>query len=341
MLTPRPYQQEAIARGIQSNLLIADDPGLGKTLQAIEIAHAILYGFYPTSPILVICPKSVRSQWVAAITEQVPGASIVVFDNVSYPPAKPINKPIWVVMHYEAVVKNVSRLALTYWGTIIADEAHRLKNRKAKRTEAIKKLQGCRRIALTATPIDRDPGEYWSLLNWLAPQSYRSYWDWATQYQEIVPMRVAGGKVINVVKGTRNPHALAQELSPWVIQRSKRYVAPQLPPKLIDVVPIEPNPVQRNAYRKLLLAEVLPDIADDPNCDPVIKNALVRLVRLQQLLTDPKLVGIANQGAKLEWLGEWLLDNPSSPVLILTRFRETAKRISELHSIPCVIGGGA
>ena len=70
-----------------------------------------------------------------------------------------------------------------------------------------------------------------------------------------------------------------------------------------------------------------------------IKNTLARIIRLQQVTNDPRLLGIEVPSAKYEWLEDWLRDNPNTPAVVLSQFRDTAIRLAKQFSGACVVGG--
>lgn len=347
MKIARPYQRVGIERGITANLLLNDDRGLGKTFQAIEIAKAV--SLVMPGPILIVCPKSVRNQWIEAIEDQTIPADLRVYTiDVQTPlPDRPFRqRPTWIVTHYEAMLRHVRTLSKTFYGTIIVDEAHRIRNRTAQRTIALKKLQAYRKIALTGTAFDKNPADVWSILNWLDPEKY-SEWRGTNVYSKFFdrhtayePVYIRGEKTDHKrVTGIIDPELFAAELAPYTLARTKREVAPELPAKIQQIIPIVLMPKQAELYERIEYADdILVDLDGSP--DPVIlKNVLTRIGKLQQLASDPKLLGVDMLGAKLEWLREFIDDQPDRTLLILTRFRDTAIRIGNMFDIPVVVGG--
>lgn len=347
MLTPREYQRLAIDRAIAGNMLVNDDRGLGKTLVAIEAAKRVYAGL--GAPILIVAPKRVRDQWAPVIEAQCADLDFVIFtlDTKTALPPKPFarGRMIWVLTHYEALVKHKANLARTFYSTIIADEAHRLRNRTAQRSAAIKLLQAYRKIALTGTSFDRDPADVWSLLNWLEPERYaegrgrRTYWQFRATHTIEEPIYKAGVRQpYTRAAGVCDPEALAAELAPYCIARKKRDVAPELPPKIIQTVRLELDAAQRAAYTQIQDADDLLVELAGASDDLIIKNVLGKILRLQQLTTDPRLLGLDYDGVKIDWLREFAEDAPDS-YLILTRYRDTAERIGNMLAIPVVVGG--
>ena len=52
---------------------------------------------------------------------------------------------------------------------VVADEAHEIKNQKSSISQAIVRIQCKSRIALTGSPLSNHLGEYFSLIDWIAP----------------------------------------------------------------------------------------------------------------------------------------------------------------------------
>lgn len=333
MKTLRKYQELPYTKGLHQNLLNADDRGLGKTVTSIETARVLMERFQ--APVLIVVPKTLRPQWQAEIEDQDLLATIVHVE-ASTQLEMPFSgrRPFWVLTHYEAMVKHHKMLAKTHWSVVIADEAHRIKNRKAQRSIALKKIKAHRKIALTGTPYDRNPADIWSILNWLKPEIFRSYWSF---FQAHVNYSGEIGGAIQI-NGVMDGAKFARVTAPHLVQRSKQEVAPQLPAKIQQYIPIEMTAKQTDLYNRIKeLAET--DLQLDTGATLLIKNVLGRILRMQQVASDPRLLGTDENGAKIDWLLEYLDDNPNDTLLIFTRFRDTAIRIANMINVPYYVGG--
>lgn len=329
----RTYQILPCETGQAQNLLNADDRGLGKTVTSIETAKAVMQRLQ--APVLIVVPKTLKPQWAEEIIDQDEDATIVWVDastQIDQPFTS--KKPFWVLTHYEAMLKHHRQLAKTFWAVVIADEAHRIKNRKAQRAVAIKKLQAYRKLALTGTPYDRNPADIWSILNWLQPAVFRSYWDF---FKAHVDFSGELGSAITI-RGVKDGQRFSRVIAPYVVQRSKQEVAPQLPKKIEQYIPIEMTPKQSDLYYRIKeLAET--DLILDTGETMLVKNVLGRILRMQQAASDPRLLGTDENGAKIDWLLEYVDDNPNETLLIFTRFHDTAIRVANLLNIPYYVGG--
>ena len=186
-----PYQRAGIATACaRPNVLFGDEMGLGKTIQAIGVINAD----ESIKRVLVICPASLRLNWAREMRKWLTREmqSIIVSG-----PSKPMDFPITII-NYDILAKHVGWLQSTAWDLVIVDEAHYLKSKGAKRSQAVfgideyaAKKAKCeetpgitarRRIALTGTPIPNRPVEGYGLFHWLAPTEFRSFFGYAKQF---------------------------------------------------------------------------------------------------------------------------------------------------------------
>lgn len=334
MKTPYPFQAEAIERGMQRNLLITDKCGLGKKLTALEIARRLSLSI--RRPILVVTTKRDKYQWRREILEQDPDATVLI-GGVSpiYLPGEDV-EVFWLVLHYEALVRHKTGLRRLQWGTIIADEGHNIKNRQAQRSSAIKGIKAVRKLVLTGTPIENTPADLWNPLDFLYPRQFGDFYEfrdaWERAYEDERGYRVR-------LPGVTRPEALAELLAPFTFSRTKEEVAKDLPPNIIKRQIVKPTKAQAMTYNRIVRREdilvELPEMEDTM----FIGSKLAELVRLQQVLTDPRLVGSVIPSAKLEWVRDWRADNPDEPVIIFTNFRDTALRLAKELDAHAIVGG--
>jgi len=347
-----PYQSEVVPLLGTRNFLLADDAGLGKTLVALTAAHQ-----YATGPILVVCPRMLKAWWAQSVADQYPEDANKVFvagrggRGLPFASAKGAGR-CWFITHYEGLRMQVraNKFPLRGWDWVICDEAHRVKNRKAKVTKALWRLQPRRKIALTATPYGRSPSDMWALLHWLYPrgpedapddqrQLYTSYWKF---FGTFVDSYKPPGRPYHIERGPRNLSYLAQVLAPYYKRRTKDEVL-DLPPLTYADVPVEINSKQEALYLQLLKESY----AELCGQEVILENALVRMIRLHQCALDPRLVVDTGQvfplgelPAKVRWLQEWLDDHPAEPVIIVSRYRKFVEFwLQDLAPEAVVVGG--
>lgn len=339
------FQQEDVDWLVErSGGFLWADPGLGKTRQAIIAADLL-----GKTPILIICPSSLKSWWRQEILAMFPSASIItcgvggrfgLCNNQPLPKAQDHggSLPRWWIVHYAGVRLNLALCQLP-WKTVVVDECHYIKNRKAQRTKAVMDItpKYAHRIGLTATPFGNNPAELWAQLRWMAPdvKGLRSYWKFYDIFVDY-EWENRGPQKYRKIKGGRNLRALSKLMSAYGVRRGKDTVAPQLPPMTDTFLPLQITPAQGALYKQLkkkanVEIELPLQGTDGPTEEQavrlIIPNALARMLRMEQVTSHPWTFGVG-EGAKMEWLKEWV-SGYSKQALIVTRFKETSRHIAE------------
>lgn len=204
--------------------ILADDQGLGKTVQAIKAADVALKRL---SQVTIICPSSLVSNWYDEFyrwAEKDFGLKCFTYYQFSNDPPITNEKP----------------------DLIIIDEAHFIRNTKSNRTQALfkwvienhHKNPGSYLWLLTATPFVNSAADLYSLLKFCNPKiRYTNYFHFANSFayrQTKTFGKTPNGKdrVQVTYKGFKKetlPH-LKAELRPFYIRRKKSKVLSELPP---------------------------------------------------------------------------------------------------------------
>lgn len=300
-MRPLPDQQVAIEkfRGVRARL-VGDSMGVGKTVTGIGLDFAMRKDdpSVKDMPTLIICEKIGIDVWDYHLKAMgVPPSEILLIDPANRSEfenaltllqgfqAKRIKtrpRIRYYVMHWD-VLKSVEQVnekgtngkpKLT-WGHVIADEVHLAKNRKALRTIELKRIATEYKTGLSGTPADDKPWDIWSILHWLYPKKYRSYW----RFYENHVLYVASGELprynrwvkaggdfdsyrakfpsagggYRVAVGVKNIPELHREIRPFYIRRTLREVAPDMPEKIHVQPPIvvKMGRQQRKEYEQM------------------------------------------------------------------------------------------
>lgn len=273
----RPFQKVGIEYGLsKGNVLIGDEPGLGKTIQAIGICNEA-----KSQNTLVICPANVRLNWQKEFAKwnthedlntQVFSSSRYGFDRSNRD--RPINLGIF---SYE-LAKNAglhSSILERHWDTLIIDEAHYLKTSDAQRTQAI--FGGGRGmfkerfiadhvdriIGLTGTPLPNRPRECFTIAKAMCPEAieWSSYEDFCFRYNPSAMMDTGHNRE---EKG-RLPELHARLRCNFMIRRLKKDVLKDLPDKVYEFAYCEPNGAISDVLRKEKLLDFKVSDLKDPN----------------------------------------------------------------------------
>lgn len=294
--TLRNFQQEAVDKFIDvKSVLIGDDMGLGKTVEAIDLDwqrrlkgsdRPYSTGGFKHRPTLILTKMSVVSEWEAHYAWMLPHLRVWCLDpkdRPSFLKAVRDKEADVYIMHWDALRllmdprKDPNKTMLrTPWFHVIGDEIQAIKSRKAKVTRALKALRTEYKTGLSGTPADNKPHDLWSILNWLYPNNFRSYWNF---YKAYVEYEVDEEHGYHKVTGVRNAEHLHKQMRPFYIRRRKEEVLDDLPDKYYNTVWVDLAPAQRRAYdqmRKKQLAWVGVQ-EDKPVAAPVVVTQLLRL----------------------------------------------------------------
>lgn len=210
---------------------------------------------------------------------------------------------------------------------IILDEAHKIKNPKSANAKALFKTNKIPyRLALTGTPASGKPYDIFSILRFLFPDKYRSYWDFIDKYFVIEDNVVYtnGSRRTFKTYDTFKPgmaEKLQDTLSEFSTQRKRKDVMPWLPDKFYEQVKLKPNKQQKKYLKELEETYTTEDI--------VTTGTLDRLIRYRQICLDPGLLGLEGKSPKTEWILQYIKDYPEEQIIIFSKFTSYLVRLAE------------
>jgi SWI/SNF-related matrix-associated actin-dependent regulator 1 of chromatin subfamily A len=238
MLTePRPYQLKAakMMRRHDGRVLLADDMGLGKSLEALLFVEQV-----QAFPFIVICPAGLKYNWRNEIRKHL-GIRADILDGMKPDRWTSLRRHKAVIINYD-ILKPWNRYLRRFKKackvkTIIVDECKNIKSSLTLRNEQVRKV--CRRVPYVimadGTPLENRPSELWPALNILWPDTFPSFFDFGTTYCEAKLVR---GKW--EYKGAKNLPQLHQLLKECgMIRRTKKQVLKDLPDKTRVIVPLQ------------------------------------------------------------------------------------------------------
>lgn len=236
----KPYQRVGV-RFIADRAvaLVADEQGLGKTVQAIGAWNEIT-----PKHTLVICPASVKYNWHKEFSAWATREFKCHIQQGKK--GFPLNRPDLVIVNYDVLDALHEELTDKPWDMVIIDEAQNIKNAKAKRTQAVlgyrKKpgiIKGAKNVVLlTGTPIPNRPIEFWPVLTRLSPETifpFTKYFDFGRRFCDGYQ-----GPFGWDMTGSSHENELNVRLrSTLMIRRLKKDVLTDLPDKIYQVIPVE------------------------------------------------------------------------------------------------------
>lgn len=324
------YQQEGATFLTQhQRCLLAYAPGLGKTATAIMATKEI------KGSVLIICPKTLRETWRAEIKKWI-NVEATIWYGKSDTWQKPQSR--YVITNYDTITDHFVNwekskqgewiasplFNINVFSTIIVDESLIVKNRKAKRTIAVKTItKNTPNVwLLSGAPTSKFLDDLWAQLNVLRPTVFSSYWRFADDYCH-VETNEWGYKI------TANQHEaetrLKKDLADVMISHTQDEVL-DLPDWIIEDIDCSMGKKQNKAYQEME-NDFITQLPDSPNV-VLSLNMLSQLTRLIQLASNTSILGGGDYGAKWDALIE-LLDFVAYPIIIWTSYIETAKQLRE------------
>ena len=277
-LTPYPWQvAAAIGFAAVGQSLLSDDPGTGKTISALLSVATRERGW----PVLAIVPASVISAWVDAAVNWLPGWGVLAYRG---PRRSLAHVPELVVTSYDIATRDVDKLRAINWRALIVDEHHLIKNRSAKRTDAVTKISAKidHVIAMSGTPITHTPDDVFPTLRVLDGKSWPAHDRYLDRYLDTR----AGDYGVEVV-GFRADRRMEFDTCLAGVWRrvSKADALPFLPPKVYSVREVDMPPKWRKAYNEFA-ATMSADLPDDGG-EVDVMHVLTQLTVLMALTAGP------------------------------------------------------
>jgi SNF2 family DNA or RNA helicase len=265
----RGYQRADVQFMAATSCLNANEPGLGKTTEAIG---AIFEAGLQDGAHLVVAPKtSLSTVWrweIERWTEKLekPHEVITYSGDMSrtmrdraldeFWACIDEDWPVWFVCTPDTVrAGNEPHEDGWEWNSFIIDEFHKtgLTNASGKKgtgtkfADAVKEIKAKRRYAMSGTPMGGKPIKLWGALHFLYPDQYTSKWQWARTWLE-VNSNGYGTDIGGIQPGREDEFYKA--LAPYMVRRLKSEVLPQLPPKQYVDVWCDMTPKQEKQYKE-------------------------------------------------------------------------------------------
>ncbi len=187
-----PHQIEAALFALESPLskgvVLADEVGLGKTIEAGIVLCQ--YWAERKRRLLVLCPASIRKQWAQELESKF-NLPVTVLDARVYREARrtgrnPLQEQAILIVsfHYGHRIKD--QIKAVAWDLVVIDEAHKLRNAYRASNHVGQSLrwatEGCRKILLTATPLQNSLLELYGLASLIDDHLFGDIGAFRSQY---------------------------------------------------------------------------------------------------------------------------------------------------------------
>jgi SNF2 family DNA or RNA helicase len=328
-----PYQMVgALFLAFTERALLADDMGLGKTVMAMA-ASRLLRQEHGIKHVLIVTPASVKLQWGKEIERFTDDTYTVIGGSKAKREKQYAEGSFFTVMNYELMLRDRGHVENLKPDLIILDEAQRIKNWRAKTSQAIKELPARFKFVLTGTPLENRLEELYSIVEFLDDKLLGPPWQFLAQH---VIKDDFGGII-----GYKDLEGVRRAIAPILLRRRKADVLTQLPERIDNDFWLDLDPPQERLYRPLekqlsalirmpewdasqsaMALRLLTMLREAATAAQLVDPDVVSSSKLREL---PALVGeIASEGHKMLIFSQWER---------MTRHAEAALAPLELKSV--------
>jgi SWI/SNF-related matrix-associated actin-dependent regulator of chromatin subfamily A-like protein 1 len=336
-----PFQSAGIQylEASNGNAIIADEQGLGKTIQALAYVHR---NVPKDQKILYIVPANVKYNWVSEISHWLGGAALndmkilktarkngkvvvgeeeIAVLNGDKPNSSRLGRH--TIINYDSLAKWEEVLVNANFQIVIADEAHYIKNKDSKRSKSFAKIveSAKSKILLTGTPVLNRPKDLWNLLRTIDNETWGHFFKFATRY--------CGARSNGYgydFDGATNTEELHDRLNghQW-IRRMKSDVLSDLPEKVRNIVTLDLPVEDRSIYKAMeeeggKIYHTSGKLASSGDAE-ARASILGYIARLRRVLGNSKTQAASN------WIQD-LVDS-CGKVVVFARHKEVVEELAE------------
>ena len=236
-----PHQIETVRkvlRHFRGRVLLADEVGLGKTIEAgLLLREYLLRGL--VKRVLILVPASLVPQW----QEELSAKFSLAFSVAS----RTSDRGFWqeadlalASLSLAKSRKHFDAVTALLWDLVIVDEAHHCKNRSTRNWQLVNAVPRRHLFLLTATPVQNDLVELYNLLTLLEPGHLRTERDFKKTY-------VRRGHP----RDPRNRQRLRSLLGQVMVRNTRSLVNLDLPPRYAQTFVVTPAPEEARLYQLL------------------------------------------------------------------------------------------
>lgn len=319
-----PYQAVGtLFLAFTERALLADDMGLGKTPQSIAAAR-LLKEWHDIKKVLVVTPASVKYQWGREIERFTDDPYVVIGGTKQKREKQYEQDAFFTIINYELVLRDLEHIHALKPDLIILDEAQRIKNWRAKTSQALKDLPRPYAFVLTGTPLENKLEELYSIVEFLDERLLGPPWQFIARH--IIKDEWGG------IIGYKDLEGVRRSIAPILLRRRKADVLQQLPERIDNDFWLELDTDQERVYRPL--EKALAELMRLPEWDAQTSAAALSLItRLRECATAAQLVEpLVHSSSKLRELPSLVSEIASEghKMLIFSQWERMTRHAQEV-----------
>lgn len=263
--------------------ILADDMGLGKSLQIISFLLSEKNEEKEREPALIVCPASLIYNWENEFLRFAPQMKIVPVVGSAKERSEILKteKEMDVfITSYDLLRRDSKWYKEMEFSAMVIDEAQYIKNHTTQNAKAVKSIQASFRLALTGTPIENRLSELWSIFDFLMPGFLYSYTRFRADFETPIVKQGEKGALSRLHKMT----------GPFLMRRLKQDVLRDLPEKLEEIIYSRMEGTQNYLYQAAVMElkeQLMRETEESFRANSI--SILAQLMRLRQLCCDPSL----------------------------------------------------
>jgi SWI/SNF-related matrix-associated actin-dependent regulator 1 of chromatin subfamily A len=278
----RPYQVDFLkfAQIRHGRVALGDDMGTGKTVQSLAW---MVYA--KADPALIVVNAPTKLQWMSAYYRWV-GSVPGVHPRVSVLRGRTpywLEKGVSYIINWDILPSWEEQLSQMGFRLLIGDEVQAIGNPKSQRARAFMRLARCisQVIGMSGTPAMSRPAQFWPLLNIMEPSVFGNHYRFLQRYCR--PRSNGFGVTYDGASHVEELHSL---LVKCMLRRTKEEVMGDLPPKVMEVVPLEVDMKAMEEYR----AQEATAFREDGVSSKEMRERVAGLLRTAYALKEPALM---------------------------------------------------
>jgi SNF2 family DNA or RNA helicase len=236
-----PHQIETVRkvlRHFRGRVLLADEVGLGKTIEAsLLLREYLLRGL--VKRVLILTPAPLTTQWHGELAGKF-GLQFAVPPLGAKTEFWEKHDRVLASLSLAKSRKHFEAITAVHWDLVVVDEAHHCKNRGTRNWQLVNALQRRHLFLLTATPVQNNLVELYNLLTLLEPGHLKTESDFKRNY-------VARGNPRDPV----NRERLRRLLGEVMVRNTRSMVNLHLPRRYAQTFVVTPGEEEAKLYRHL------------------------------------------------------------------------------------------